>query len=39
LEIDDRPGIDSIIDQIQTKSLGLHDLIELVTLSEAFRNN
>jgi hypothetical protein len=39
LEIDDRSGIDSIIDQIQTKSLGLHDLIELVTLSEAFRNN
>jgi hypothetical protein len=31
--------VDSIIDQMQQKSLGLRDLIELVILSEAFRNN
>jgi hypothetical protein len=39
LEIGDRPDVDSIIHQTQQKSLGLRELIELVILSEAFRNN
>ena len=39
LEIGDRPDVDSIIHQMLQKSLGLRDLIELVILSEAFRNN
>lgn len=39
LEIGDRQDVDSIVQQMQEKSLGLRDLIERVALSKAFRNN
>ncbi len=39
LEIGDRPDVDSIIQQMQEESLGFRDAIELVILSDAFRNN
>ncbi len=39
LEIGDRPGVDSILAELDARRSGLRDLITLIVLSDAFRNN
>ena len=39
LEINDRPGIDLIVTELNDNEAGLADLIRLVVLSKPFRNN
>jgi hypothetical protein len=39
LGISDRPGIDSIVRELQQDDKGLHDLITLVVLSDTFKSN
>jgi hypothetical protein len=39
LGISDRPGVDSIVQELQQDDKGLHDLITLVVLSDTFKSN
>jgi hypothetical protein len=39
LEVGDRPAIDKILAELETKSGGLHDLIRLIVLSQPFLSN